>query len=124
MPASREPSITVDAPAAMALIMSPEYRMPPSAITGIPDPEAASATSDIAEGVEGSVPYRGKVSENLFQFIGGIKTGMGYLGAANLQELREKAIFVKITNNGLKESHPHDIRIVSEPPNYQNSGIY
>ena len=78
----------------------------------------------IAEGVEGSVPYRGKVSENLFQFIGGIKTGMGYLGAANIQELREKAVFVKITNNGLKESHPHDIRIVSEPPNYQNSGIY
>ena len=78
----------------------------------------------IAEGVEGSVPYRGKVSENLFQFVGGIKTGMGYLGAANIHELREKAIFVKITNNGLKESHPHDIRIVSEPPNYQNSGIY
>ncbi len=78
----------------------------------------------IAEGVEGSVPYRGKVSENLFQFIGGIKTGMGYLGAANIHELREKAIFMQITNNGLKESHPHDIRIISEPPNYQNSGIY
>jgi IMP dehydrogenase len=78
----------------------------------------------IAEGVEGSVPYRGRVSENLFQFVGGIKTGMGYLGAKNLEQLREKAIFVRITNNGLKESHPHDIRIISEPPNYQNSGIY
>ncbi|WP_337860873.1 IMP dehydrogenase [Ferroplasma sp.] len=78
----------------------------------------------IAEGVEGSVPYRGRVSENLFQFVGGIKTGMGYLGAENLEQLREKAIFIKITNNGLKESHPHDIHIVSEPPNYQNSGLY
>jgi IMP dehydrogenase len=78
----------------------------------------------IAEGVEGSVPYRGRVSENLFQFIGGIKTGMGYLGAENIEQLKEKAVFVRITNSGLKESHPHDIRIVSEPPNYQNSGIY
>ncbi|AGO60878.1 MULTISPECIES: IMP dehydrogenase [Ferroplasma] len=78
----------------------------------------------IAEGVEGSVPYRGKVSENLFQFVGGIKTGMGYLGAENLEELKKKAVFIKITNSGLRESHPHDIRIVSEPPNYQNSGIY
>ncbi len=78
----------------------------------------------IAEGVEGSVPYRGKVSENLFQFVGGIKTGMGYIGAHNLGELREKSVFVKISNNGLKESHPHDIRIVSEPPNYQNFNIY
>ena len=78
----------------------------------------------IAEGVEGSVPYRGKVSENLFQFVGGIKTGMGYLGAENIEQLKEKAVFVKITNNGLKESHPHDIRIVSEPPNYQNFDVY
>ncbi len=77
----------------------------------------------IAEGVEGSVPYRGKVSESLFQFVGGIKTGMGYLGAENIEQLKEKAIFIKITNSGLKESHPHDIRIVSEPPNYQNFGI-
>ncbi|KJE48911.1 MULTISPECIES: IMP dehydrogenase [Acidiplasma] len=74
----------------------------------------------IAEGVEGSVPYRGHVSENLFQFVGGIKTGMGYIGAHNLDELRKNSVFIRITNNGLKESHPHDIRIVSEPPNYQN----
>ncbi len=82
------------------------------------------ANEFIAEGVEGSVPYRGRVSENLFQFVGGIKTGMGYLGAKNIDELREKSVFVKITNNGLKESHPHDIRIISEPPNYQNYGVY
>ncbi|MEM0139842.1 MAG: IMP dehydrogenase [Ferroplasma sp.] len=78
----------------------------------------------IAEGVEGSVPYRGKVSENLFQFIGGIKTGMGYLGAKDINEIKEKAVFIRITGNGLKESHPHDIRIISEPPNYQNFGVY
>jgi IMP dehydrogenase len=77
----------------------------------------------IAEGVEGSVPYRGKVAESLFQFVGGIKTGMGYLGAENIDQLKEKAIFIKITNSGLKESHPHDIRIVSEPPNYQTFGV-
>ncbi len=82
------------------------------------------ANEFIAEGVEGAVPYRGRVSENLFQFVGGIKTGMGYLGAKNIDELKEKSIFVKISNNGLKESHPHDIRITSEPPNYQNFNIY
>ncbi len=60
------------------------------------------------------------MSENLFQFVGGIKTGMGYIGAHNLDELRKNSVFIRITNNGLKESHPHDIRIVSEPPNYQN----
>ncbi|SMD30638.1 IMP dehydrogenase [Picrophilus oshimae] len=76
--------------------------------------------SFIAEGVEGAVPYRGRVSEILFQLVGGIKTGMGYVGAANIRELHEKSIFIRISENGLRESHPHDIRIISEPPNYQN----
>ncbi len=73
----------------------------------------------VAEGVEGAVPYRGKVGEAIFQLIGGLKSGMGYVGASNITELKEKAKFLKITANGLKESHPHDIRIVAEPPNYQ-----
>ena len=73
----------------------------------------------VAEGVEGAVPYRGKVEDVLFQLVGGLKSGMGYVGAGSIKELKEKTVFTKITANGLKESHPHDIRIISEPPNYQ-----
>ncbi len=73
----------------------------------------------VAEGVEGAVPYKGKVSEALFQLIGGLKSGMGYTGSATIKDLQEKSRFIKITTSGLKESHPHDIRIMAEPPNYQ-----
>lgn len=76
-------------------------------------------TKFVAEGVEGAVPYRGKVEDVLFQLLGGLKSGMGYVGAADIMELKEKAKFLKISANGLKESHPHDIRIITEPPNYQ-----
>ena len=72
----------------------------------------------VPEGVEGRVPYRGLLSETIFQMVGGIKSGMGYVGAANLEELRNKSEFVKITNAGLLESHPHDINITKEAPNY------
>ncbi len=72
----------------------------------------------VPEGVEGRVPYRGLLSETIFQMVGGIKSGMGYVGAANLEELRNKSQFVKITNAGLLESHPHDINITKEAPNY------
>ncbi|MCW6168314.1 MAG: IMP dehydrogenase [Thermoplasmatales archaeon] len=77
------------------------------------------ANKFVSEGVEGAVPYRGKVEEVLFQLIGGLKSGMGYVGAPDIESLRMNSRFVKITSNGLKESHPHDIRIISEPPNYQ-----
>jgi IMP dehydrogenase len=73
----------------------------------------------VAEGVEGAVPYRGRVEDVLFQLIGGVKSGMGYVGASNLEELGRNGRFIKISVAGLKESHPHDIRITSEPPNYQ-----
>lgn len=73
----------------------------------------------VPEGIEGLVPYRGKVSEVIFQLIGGLKAGMGYVGAKNLNELRKKARFVRITYSGLKESHPHDIIITKEAPNYE-----
>ena len=76
----------------------------------------------VAEGVEARVPYRGPLSETVFQLLGGLRSGMGYVGAANLAELREKARFVRITAGGLKESHPHDITITEEPVNYQ-SGV-
>ncbi len=88
--------------------------------TGISDRYGKlGATKFVAEGVEGVVPFRGKAEEVLFQLIGGVKSGMGYVGAKNIDELRTKSRFVKISANGLKESHPHDIRITSEPPNYQ-----
>ena len=77
------------------------------------------ANKFVAEGVEGAVPYRGKVEEVLFQLMGGLKSGMGYVGAKTIKELRENAMFMKITSSGLRESHPHDIRIMMEPPNYQ-----
>lgn len=74
----------------------------------------------VPEGIEGQVPYRGPLSENIYQLLGGIRSGMGYTGAANLGELREKAKFVKISPAGLKESHPHDITITKEAPNYRS----
>ncbi len=74
----------------------------------------------VAEGVEGRVPYRGALREVLFQLVGGLRSGMGYLGAKTLEELRTKAAFVRITPGGLKESHAHDIVITEEPVNYQS----
>lgn len=79
-------------------------------------------TKFVPEGVEGMVPYRGKVSDVVYQLIGGLRSGMGYVGAKNLSELKEKAKFVRITNSALKESHPHDIIITKESPNYSPPG--
>ena len=72
----------------------------------------------VPEGVEGRVPYKGAVSETVFQMMGGLRSGMGYCGAHNIEELRTKSKFVRITSAGLKESHPHDIYITKEAPNY------
>ncbi len=72
----------------------------------------------VPEGVEGRVPFRGAVSETIYQMMGGLRSGMGYCGAHNIQELRTKSKFVRITSAGLKESHPHDIYITKEAPNY------
>jgi len=73
----------------------------------------------VPEGIEGIVPYRGSVYEVIYQLVGGLKAGMGYVGAKNLTELRKKAKFIKVTQAGLRESHPHDIRITKEAPNYE-----
>lgn len=73
----------------------------------------------VAEGVEARVPYRGPLADTVFQLLGGLRSGMGYVGAENLQYLRERAKFVRITSGGLKESHAHDITITEEPVNYQ-----
>jgi len=73
----------------------------------------------VPEGIEGRVAYKGKLGDAVFQLMGGLRSGMGYVGAANLTELREKGEFVRITNAGYVESHPHSIIITREAPNYQ-----
>lgn len=72
----------------------------------------------VPEGVEGRVPYKGAVSETVYQLLGGLRSGMGYCGAKNIKYLQENSKFIKITGAGLKESHPHDIQITKESPNY------
>lgn len=72
----------------------------------------------VPEGIEGRVPYKGPLSDTVHQLIGGIRSGMGYCGAATIQELQECARFVRITGSSLRESHPHDILITKEAPNY------
>jgi IMP dehydrogenase len=74
----------------------------------------------VPEGVEGRVPYKGQLSDTIAQLIGGLRSGMGYCGAPNLKDLRHNAQFMKITNAGLRESHPHDVSITKEPPNYSS----
>jgi len=71
----------------------------------------------VPEGIVGRVPYKGKVSEVIYQLVGGLKAGMGYCGAANIERLQQ-AQFVRISAAGMKESHPHDIHIAKEAPNY------
>ncbi len=76
----------------------------------------------VPEGVEGRVPYKGALSETVFQLMGGLRSGMGYCGCHNIEELQAKSQFVRITNAGLRESHPHDITITKEAPNYSTNG--
>ena len=78
----------------------------------------ANAKKLVPEGVEGRVAYKGKLEDTIFQLVGGLRSGMGYCGAKTIQELKEKGQFVKITAASLKESHPHDIHITKEAPNY------
>ncbi len=75
----------------------------------------------VPEGVEGRVPFKGALSDTVYQLVGGIRSGMGYCGCEAIEQLHEKAQFVKITGAGLKESHPHDIYITKEAPNYSVS---
>ena len=83
--------------------------------------QAGSADEKLVpEGIEGRVPYRGGLSSILYQLVGGLRAGMGYTGAATVAELREKAQFIRITAQGLKESHVHDVIITQEAPNYRS----
>jgi IMP dehydrogenase len=77
-----------------------------------------SARKLVPEGIEGRVPYKGPVGDVLYQMIGGLRSGMGYVGCADIDELRRETEFVRITTAGLRESHPHDVTITREAPNY------
>ncbi|MEO0368289.1 MAG: IMP dehydrogenase, partial [Pseudomonadota bacterium] len=74
----------------------------------------------VPEGIEGRVPYKGPAINIIHQLMGGVRSSMGYTGNANLQEMREKCEFVRITNAGVRESHVHDVTITKEAPNYRS----
>ena len=77
-----------------------------------------SARKLVPEGIEGRVPYKGPVADVIFQMVGGLRAGMGYVGCGSIDELRTESQFVRITAAGLRESHPHDVTITREAPNY------
>lgn len=81
-------------------------------------------TRHVPEGVEGRVPYKGALHDTIYQLMGGIRSGMGYLGAHSLEELHERAQFVRITGASLRESHVHDVWITKEPPNYSSEYMF
>lgn len=80
--------------------------------------EQASERKLVPEGVEGRVPYKGPLADTVYQLIGGLRAGMGYCGTPTLQDLREKSRFIRISNAGLSESHPHNVQVTKEAPNY------
>ena len=79
----------------------------------------SGTTKLVAEGIEGMVPHRGPLADSIFQLVGGLRAGMGYAGAHNVEQLRREARFMRITHAGLIESHPHDVTITKESPNYE-----
>jgi IMP dehydrogenase len=91
---------------------------------GSRDRYAQAGTADeklVPEGIEGRVPHRGSLASILYQLMGGVRSGMGYTGSKTIQELRTRARFVRITSQGLRESHVHDVIITEEAPNYFRS---
>ena len=90
---------------------------------GSKDRYAQADVKDVAklvpEGIEGRVPYRGSVAANLYQLTGGVRSGMGYLGARTLADVRKNARFVRVSAAGLREAHVHDVIITREAPNYR-----
>jgi len=77
-----------------------------------------SKTKFVPEGVEGAIPYSGTVGDTLHQLVGGLRSSMGYVGAHSIEEMHKKARFIRITPSGYYESHPHDVLITDETPNY------
>jgi len=72
----------------------------------------------VPEGIEGRVPYKGPAADTIYQLVGGLRSGMGYLGCPDVETLRSEPQFMRITGGGLRESHPHDVTITREAPNY------
>lgn len=85
--------------------------------------EKSETSKLVPEGIEGKVPYRGPLSEMIYQLLGGLRSGMGYIGAAGIDELHKRARFVRISAAGLRESHVHDVIITREAPNYRTEGL-
>lgn len=83
--------------------------------------QESSTDKLVPEGIEGRVPYRGSLSDNIFQLIGGLRSGMGYVGAADIEALRHDSEFIRITSAGLRESHVHDVIVTKEAPNYKTA---
>jgi IMP dehydrogenase len=81
--------------------------------------ESESARKLVPEGIEGRVPYKGPLSQSIYQLIGGLRAAMGYTGCRTIDELRTKSKFIKISSAGLRESHVHDVIITKEAPNYR-----
>jgi IMP dehydrogenase len=89
-------------------------------VQGSSDRYAQDASGKLVpEGIEGRVPYKGPISEMVYQLVGGLKAGMGYCGCASIAELQERARFLRVTVAGLRESHVHDVIITKEAPNYR-----
>ena len=76
----------------------------------------------VPEGIEGIVPYKGPLKDTIYQIIGGLRAAMGYCGAKDINAMKAKTRFTRITNSGLRESHPHDVKITKEAPNYGAKG--
>jgi IMP dehydrogenase len=90
------------------------------AMTAGSDRYAQDATGKLVpEGIEGRVPYKGMLADLVYQLVGGLRAGMGYCGCETIDELRDRAKFVRITSAGLRESHVHDVIITKEAPNYR-----
>jgi len=81
----------------------------------------STAEKLVPEGIEGRVPYKGALSSIIHQLLGGVRSSMGYVGCANIEELRTKPEFVRVTGAGMRESHVHDVTITKEAPNYRIS---
>jgi len=77
----------------------------------------------VPEGIEARVPYKGTLAEVIYQLMGGLRAGMGYVGARSIKTLKEESKFVRITNSGVIESHPHDVSITREAPNYSRKSF-
>jgi IMP dehydrogenase len=83
--------------------------------------QGANRNKLVPEGIEGRVAYAGTLADVVYQLVGGLRSGMGYVGAATLQDLNSRAKFIRVTTAGREESHPHDVTITHESPNYHRS---